>query len=63
MLRAAEHYELERKRALDAAERAATSDERIRHLIKAHDYARMASAERKPGVSRLSVSAGSIGRG
>ena len=63
MLRAAEHYELERKRALDAAERAATFDERIRHLVKAHDYARMANAQRKPGMSRLNVSAGPIGRG
>ena len=63
MLHAAEHYELERKRALDAAERAATSNERIRHLIKAHDYAQMAIAERQPSMRRLNVSAGPTGRG
>jgi hypothetical protein len=63
MLRAAEHYELERKRALDAAERAATPNERIRNLVKAHDYARMAIAQRQPSVSLLNVLAGPIGRG
>ena len=47
MLRAAEHYEIESKRLLDAAERAATIDERIRHLEKAHEYARWATAERR----------------
>ena len=47
MLHAAEHYELESTRARDAAERAATFGERIRHLEKAQEFARMASAERK----------------
>lgn len=62
-MRAAEHYELERVRALDAADRAATSDQRVRYLIKAHDYAQMAIAERKPNALRLNVSAGPSGRG
>jgi len=47
MLHAAEHYELESKRALDAAERAATLAERMRHLQSAREYAQMACAERK----------------
>ncbi len=47
MLRAAEHYEHMSAQALNAAERAATLNERIRHLETAHRYARLASAERQ----------------
>jgi hypothetical protein len=47
MLNAAQHYELESTRAFEAAKRAATIDERIRLLARAHEYARWASAERK----------------
>ena len=47
MLNAAQHYELESTRAFEAAKRAATIDERIRLLAKAHEYARWASDERK----------------
>ena len=47
MLYAAEHYELESQRALDAAKRAATFNERARHLEAAQRYAKMASAERQ----------------
>jgi hypothetical protein len=47
MLHAAEHYELESKRAHDAAERATTVREHIRHLQTAQKYAKLASAARK----------------
>jgi len=47
MLHAAEHYELESKRAFEAAERAATINDRIRHLEAAQRYAKLASAERR----------------
>jgi hypothetical protein len=47
MLHAAEHYELMSERAFNAAEHAATLDERIRELHSARIYAQMASAERK----------------
>jgi hypothetical protein len=47
MLHAAEHYEVESKRALEAAERASTLHERIRCLETAHRYAQLACAERK----------------
>lgn len=47
MLNAAKHYELESTRAFEAADRAATIDERIRQLEKANEYARWASAERR----------------
>jgi hypothetical protein len=47
MLHAEEHYVLESKRALEAAERATTVDERIRHLATANRYIKLASAERK----------------
>ena len=47
MLHAAEHYEIESKRALEAAECAATLHERIRHLESARILAQMACAERE----------------
>jgi hypothetical protein len=47
MLHAEKHYVLESKRALEAAERATTVDERIRQLATANRYAKLACAERK----------------
>jgi hypothetical protein len=47
MLHAAEHYENMSEEALKAADRAATVDERLRHREKAHEYAKMACAERE----------------
>jgi transcription elongation GreA/GreB family factor len=47
MLHATEHYELESKRALKAAERATTLHERIRLLETARRYAQLACAERR----------------
>jgi hypothetical protein len=47
MLHSAEHYELESTRALQAAEQANSVGQRIRLLQKAHEYAKMASAERR----------------
>ncbi len=47
MLHAEEHYQLESRRALAAAERAANFNERARHLEIARRYAGLASAERQ----------------
>ncbi len=47
MLHAAEHFEQMSHNALQAAERAATLDERIRCLETAQRYAHLACAERK----------------
>ncbi len=47
MLNAADHYELESKRAFAAAERAASLNERVRYLETAQRYAKLAYAERK----------------
>ncbi len=47
MLNAAVHYELESTRALAAAERAVTVEERMRHLERADHYAKLASAQHR----------------
>ena len=47
MLHPADHYERLSDEALGAAGRVPSLDERIRHLEKAYEYAKMASAERK----------------
>jgi hypothetical protein len=47
MFHAAEHYEAESKRALEAAERASTLSERISLFETAIKYAQLACSERK----------------
>ena len=46
MLNAADHFEHLSDQALRAADQAFTRDQRIRHLEKAYEYAKMAAAER-----------------